>query len=579
MFRRSPSLQPLGKYLFQVIIGPLLKLFEVACELFIPFITKFMIDEGVANKDWKYTLILGAVMLGMALVSFGVTLVAQWLAARVSADYGYDLRKRMFSHLQNLSDQQIEAFGKDKALTLVNNDSFALQNGVMMYMRLLARSPMLILGSLVLSFVVDYRAGLIFLVALLLSSVVLALVVILSPKRYAALQGDLDNISSLGGDALRGARPIRAFDKEKEEKEAFAAASELYRKDGLAVGRLNAIINPLTFCFINLGLAFLVYLSGGLINQGSSTFTQGSVIALLSYLTSSLAALVMASRLIVSLNRALASKKRVDAFLNVAPAIVNRAAKGRRDQVPGAPILEFRNVSLTYGRPGDKPAVEGLSFSLNEGETLGLIGGTGSGKSSTIALLERLYEPSEGQVLYRGLPLDEYDLVQLRQEIALVSQKPSLFAGTIRSNLLLGNPLATEEEIQQASKDSLAQEFVSAYQDGLEHPVEQGGANLSGGQKQRLLIARGLLHGGDLLILDDSTSALDFLSDKKVRANLSKKKDLTKIIVSQRATSLALCSKILVYDNGRIIAEGPHETLLSTCPVYKEIYEMQVASR
>jgi len=579
MFKRSPSLRPLNKYLFQVIIGPLLKLFEVACELFIPFITKFMIDDGIANKDWKYTLILGAVMLGMALVSFGITLIAQWLAARVSADYGYDLRKQMFAHLHDLSDQQIDTFGKDKALTLVNNDSFALQNGVMMYMRLLVRSPMLILGSIVLSFLVDYRAGLIFLGAILLSSAVLALVVILSPKRYAALQGDLDAISSLGGDTLRGARPIRAFDKEKEEKEAFAQASERYRKDGLAVGRLNAIINPLTFCFVNLGLAFLVYLSGGLINQGSSTFTQGSVIALLSYLTSSLAALVMVSRLIVSLNRALASQKRVDAFLNVAPAIVNKATKSRRDEVPGAPLLEFRGVSLTYGRLGDKPAVKDLSFSLQEGETLGLIGGTGSGKSTTIALLERLYEPSEGEILYRGLPLDEYDLVELRQEIALVSQKPSLFAGTIRSNLLLGNPLATEEEIAQALSDSLAQEFVSSYPDGLEHLVEQGGANLSGGQKQRLLIARGLLHGGDVLILDDSTSALDFLSDKKVRSNLGKKKNLTKIIVSQRATSLANCSKILVYDNGGIIAEGTHETLLSSCPVYREIYEMQVASR
>lgn len=576
---KSPSLQPLRKYKAKVIIGPLLKLFEVASELFMPFLTKFMIDKGIANKDWKYTLILGGVMLAMAVVSFLVTMVAQWLAAKTSADFGYDLRKEMFNHLESLSDKQIDSFGKEKALTLVNNDTFALQNGVMMYMRLLARSPMMILGSAILSFVVDYRAGLIFLGVVLLSSIVLALVVILSPKRYGAMQSDLDKISTAGSDSLKGARPIRAFDKQKEEETKFGVASERYRQDGLAVGRLNAIINPLTFCFINLGMAFIVYLGGSLLDKGSSTFTQGSIIALLSYLSSSLMALVMFSRLIVSLNRALASKKRLDAFLAIQPSIENKALLGPQDKKDNAPLVEFDDVSLTYGQKGDKPAVSGLSFKIEKGSSIGLIGGTGSGKSSTIALLLRLYEPSGGHIQYGGLPLDDYDMDALRKEIATVSQKPSIFKGTIKSNLLMGNPNATDDELKEALKDSLAEEFVSHYDDYWDHPVEQGGLNLSGGQKQRLLIARALLHGGNLLILDDATSALDYISDKKVRDNLAKRAGLTRIFVSQRATSLAGCDQIFVYDNGTIVAHGKHDELLASCPLYKEIYEMQVASR
>ena len=579
MFRNSPSLKPLKRYKVQVIIGPLLKLFEVASELFTPFLTKYMIDRGIANKDWEYTLVLGAVMLGMAVLGFGVTMIAQWLASRVSADYGYDLRKKMFAHLSELSDKQVDGFGKEKALTLINSDAFILQNGVMMYMRLLARSPMLIRGSTILSFVVDYRAGLVFLVVILLSSAVLAAVVALSPKRYAALQSDLDGISALGSDSLKGARPIRAFNKEGFEKAKFAQASEKYRQDGVTIGKINAFINPLTFFFINLGIAIVVYLGGRLIGGGSSTFTSGSVIALISYLTSSLAALVMFSRLIVSLNKAFASKRRVDAFLDLEPAIENRALWSEKDAVADAPLVVFQDVSLTYGQKGDKPAVRGLSFAIASGSTIGLIGGTGSGKSSTIALLERLYEPSHGRIFYRGLPLEEYDLDSLRREISFVSQKPALFLGTVRSNLLLGKPDATERELVAALKDSLAYEFVSRYGDFLDHPIEQGGANLSGGQRQRLLIARGLLHGGDVLILDDSMSALDYLSDKKVRANLAKRKNLTKIIVSQRATSLTGCDRIMVYEEGRIVGMGTHQELLASCPIYKEIYEMQVRAQ
>lgn len=576
MKKSSPSLRPLRKYKAKVIIGPLLKLFEVACELFIPFLTKYMIDVGVKERDWKYTLALGGAMLAMALVGFLVTLLAQWMAARVSSDYGYDLRKEMYAHLGSLSEGELSRYGKGKALTLLNSDSFILQNGVMMYMRLLARSPMLILGSLILSFVIDWRAGLIFLGVVLLSSAVLFLVAVLSPKRYLSLQGDLDSLSTLGSDTLRGSRPIRAFNKESDEKKRFDDSNEKYRHDGLSVGRLNAIINPLTFLFMDLGLALIVYFGGVLIGRSETGFTSGSVIALISYLTSSLAALVMFSRLIVSLNRALASQKRVDAFLSIPPSIVGGSLQ---EATASINLYELKDVSLTYGEKGSHPAVSGLSFSIPSGSTIGFIGGTGSGKSSTIALLERLYDPSEGSILYKGVPLRDYDLSSIRQDIALVSQKPSIFRGTVRSNLLLGRKDATEEEMIAALKDAQAYEYVSKYPDFLDHKIEQGGLNLSGGQKQRLLIAQALLHGGSLLILDDSTSALDFLTDEKVRKAIAKKPGLTKIIVSQRATSLMGCDAIYVYDNGRIVASGTHEELLKKCPLYKSIYEMQVAAQ
>lgn len=573
---KRPALEPLKRYRFKVVLAPFLKLFEVASELCLPFLVKYLIDEGIDKGDTETIFLIGGIMLALGVVGFAITILAQYLSASVASSFGYDLRKKLYGHLDHLSEKELNAFGKEKALTLVANDSFALQNGVNMFMRLLLRSPFLVLGSLILSFFINVYAGLIFLGVVVLSVIVMGLVMVLSPKRYGALQSDLDTISREGGDALKGARPIRAFNKEKMEEDKFAAASARYEKDGLAIGRLNALINPLTFCFVYFGLAAIVYLGGH--PFGGTALSTGSIVSLVSYLTTSLASLVMFSRLIVSLNRARASLKRLDAFLETGTDVRPLATKTEKDGKPG-PLIQFANVSLTYGFKGEAPAVQGLTFAINPGQTIGFIGGTGSGKSTTIALLERLYEPSEGQLFYRGLPLKDYDLGALREEISLVSQKPSIFEGTVRSNLLLGKATATEEEMVAALKESLAYEFVSQYHDGLDHPIEQGGLNLSGGQKQRLLIARALLHGGSLLILDDSTSALDFISDKTVRQNLQKKKDLTKIIVSQRATSLADCDQIFVYDKGRIVAQGKHDELLKTCPIYKDIYEMQVANQ
>jgi ATP-binding cassette subfamily B multidrug efflux pump len=571
----SRTLRPLKKYAFKVVLAPLLKLIEVATELLMPFLTRYIIDKGIANSDMAYTLKLGGLMLGMAVLGFFITMLAQYLSAKVSSEYGYDLRKDLYAHLNTLSEKQLDEFGKQKVLTLVNNDSFSMQSGVNMFMRLVLRPPFLLLGSTILSFVIDYRAGLIFAAAIILSSLVIALVMVVSPKKYAAIQGQLDQISTLASDSLKGARPIRAFNKQDYENKKFNGAVDNYLDKNMAMARYNALINPLTFCFINLAVAGVVYL--GQITFSAGGITTGELISLIQYLVSSLTALIMFSRMIVSLNKAAASKKRIDAFFAYQPSIVNKALY-RGDKDPASDVLfSFQDVSLVYGKEGDKPAVSDLSFTIKKGSFVGIIGGTGSGKSSTIALMERLYEPAKGSITYRGYPLDDYDLDSLRQEIALVSQKPSLFKGTIRSNLLLGKKDATDEEMTQAIKDSLAYDYISQYPDYLDHPIEEGGANLSGGQKQRLLIARALLKGGSLIILDDSTSALDYLSDEKVRSNLSARKQLTKIMISQRASSLAHCDLILVYDNGKIVAQGSHEELLKSCAIYRDIYEMQRA--
>lgn len=571
--RAKKSLEPLRKYRAKVILAPFLKLFEVGTELAMPFLTRYIIDVGIANSDLSYTLMLGGVMLGLAILGFLFTMVAQYLAARVSADFGYDLRKDLYAQLGSLSEKQLNGFGKQKTLTLVNNDAFSLQSGVNMAMRLVLRPPFLLLGSIILSFFIDVRAGFIFTGVVVFSAAVILFVMLVAPKRYAAIQANLDKISSLANDSLKGARPIRAFTKESYEENKFKAAVDSYQEKNMEMARFNSLLNPLTFCAIDLGMALIVYLAKDSLPSGE--LSKGEVVSLIQYLVSSLAGLVMFGRLSVSINKAAASKKRLDAFLSLTPSIVN--APEALPASANAPLVFFKDVSLSYGKEGEKPAVSHLSFQIREGSWVGMIGGTGSGKSTTLALLERLYDPTAGTILYEGKPLNKVDLSQLHKDLSIVSQKPSLFKGTIRSNLLCGKMDASEEEMIAALKDSLAYEYVAAYPDFLDHEVEEAGANLSGGQKQRLLIARALLHGGKLLILDDATSALDYLSDQKVRSNISAKVGLTKILVSQRAGSLKDCDLILVYDNGQIVASGKHEDLLKTCRIYRDIYEMQRA--
>ena len=568
------ALTPLKKYGFKVFLAPTLKLFEVATELFSPFLVRYIIDEGIAKNDWNFTWKASLILFGVALLGFLFTMLAQYLCSRVACDYAHDLRKEVFHKVSSLSDKQLDTFGKEKILTIVNNDTFAMQSGVNMFMRLIFRPPFLFIGATILSFIIDIRAGFIYVGALIACAIVIGVVMVASNEKYTAIQASLDEMTLISGDALSGAKPVRAFNKEEHEETRFNVSVANYKHRNLDLASTNAWLNPLTFFFVNAALILVVYV-GGFSGGENSGLTTGQIVSLISYLVSCLAAMIMFSRMIFALNKASASKKRIDSLLVLEGDIKNTGIITKDEEASGSKLIEFKDVSLTYGKEGDKPAVSNLTFRIDQGETVGIIGGTGSGKSTAISLLLRLYEPTSGQIFYRGIPLYEYDLNALRKEISVALQKPSIFKGTIRSNLLLSKKDATEEEMVKALKDALAYDYVSKYDDFLDHEIEEGGANLSGGQKQRLLIARALLKGGDLLILDDCMSALDYLSDQKVRSNISKIKGLTKIIVSQRASSLIDCDKILVFDNGQIIASGKHEELLKSCDIYREIFEIQ----
>ena len=568
------ALTPLKKHSFKVFLAPTLKLFEVATELFSPFLVRYIIDEGIVKKDWNFTVIASLILLALAILGFGFTMIAQYLCSRVACDYAHDLRRDVFHKVSSLSDKQLDTFGKEKILTIVNNDTFAMQSGVNMFMRLIFRPPFLFIGATIFAFTIDYRTGIIFVIALLLSALVIWRIMYATKEKYPAIQRSLDQMTLISNDALSGLRPVKAFNKEEYEEERFDESVALYRERSMSLAATNAWFNPLTFFFVNAALIAIVMVGGFWVAEESG-ITTGQIVSLVSYLVSCLAAMVMFSRMILSLNKAMASKKRIDSLLALEGDIQNTGVITKDEEASGTKLIEFKDVSLTYGQEGDKPAVSGLSFRIDQGETIGIIGGTGSGKSTAISLLLRLFEPTSGQILYRGIPLHEYDLNALRSEVSVVLQKPSIFKGSIRSNLLVSKKDATEDEMVKALKDALAYDFVSKYDDFLDHEIEEGGTNLSGGQKQRLLIARALLRPADLLILDDCMSALDYLSDQKVRANISKIKGLTKIIVSQRASSLMDCDKILVSDNGRIIASGKHEELLNTCDIYREIFEIQ----
>ena len=568
------ALTPLKKYLGLFWTAPCLKAVECVCELSIPFIVRAIIDEGLTltgshYMDSSFVLLLCLLVFGLSLFGFCCTMVTQFIASDVTAKFALGVKRNIYAQMQSLTPLQLEQYGKSKALNLMNTDAFSLQTGVQMFMRLLVRAPFLALGSIVCAFIVNPYAGLVVLGSLLLCAAVIVAVVLTTPKKYRGLVSDLDDLSRLGGDGISGSRVIRAFNRQEATVEEFEKKTEEYRHHSVSLAKINALVNPLTFGLVNLAIVLILFLGG--YKEAKLGISMGSIVALISFLTQSLAALIQFTRLVTSFSKALAAKKRIDEFLALVPAIQDGPKEAFPPLQDGDLIYELKDASVSFG--GENNALNGINFSVAPGQKIGIIGGTGSGKSTLLSLLLRYMDPVSGQVLFHGAEIQSGPLKDVRKEVALVSQKPQFFKGTIRQNILLGQE-EDEARLWAALDDAMAGDFVR--DKGLDAPVEERGSNLSGGQKQRLLIARALYAQRPVLILDDATSALDYKTDKKVRENIAKRKGITLIMVSQRATSVRDCDEIYVLDQGQIAGKGKHEELLSSCPIYADIYQAQV---
>lgn len=560
----------------EVLIGPVFKLTEAVFELIVPLVMAQIIDVGIANGDRGYVLRMGGVMVLLGLVGLGCALICQYCAARASQGFGTVLRSEMFRHINTLSHGEIDQIGTPSLITRITNDVNQLQLAVAMLIRLVVRAPFLVIGATVMALLLDWKLACIFFVAAPLMALVLYLVMSRSIPFYRIIQKKLDRISLITRENLSGVRVIRAFSRQEKEKERFAQASEDQMSTSIAVGRISALLNPLTSAIINLAIAAVIWFGGFRVDAGG--MTQGEVIAFVNYLNQILLAMIVVANLVVIFTKAAASATRVDEVLELHPSIVNRVSRPAQE-VEGSPEIAFDAVSFAYPDAGAY-SLSDISFTVARGQTLGIIGGTGCGKSTLINLVPRFYEVSEGSIKVDGVDVRDYPMEQLRGKVGIVPQRAVLFSGTLRQNMQWRKQDATDEEIWQALETAQAASFVRKMPDGLDSVILQGGKNLSGGQKQRLTIARALVGEPEILILDDSASALDFATDAALRQAIAKfsaerGNRMTTIIVSQRANTVRYADQIVVLDDGKAAGIGTHEQLLESCQTYREIYWSQ----
>lgn len=560
----------------EVLIGPVFKLTEAVFELIVPLVMAQIIDVGIANGDRGYVLRMGGVMVLLGLVGLGCALICQYCAARASQGFGTVLRSEMFRHINTLSHGEIDQIGTPSLITRITNDVNQLQLAVAMLIRLVVRAPFLVIGATVMALLLDWKLACIFFVAAPLMALVLYLVMSRSIPFYRIIQKKLDRISLITRENLSGVRVIRAFSRQEKEKERFAQASEDQMTTSIAVGRISALLNPLTSAIINLAIAAVIWFGGFRVDSGS--MTQGEVIAFVNYLNQILLAMIVVANLVVIFTKAAASATRVDEVLQLHPSIVNRVSRPAQE-VEGSPEIAFDAVSFAYPDAGAY-SLSDISFTVARGQTLGIIGGTGCGKSTLVNLIPRFYEVSQGSLKVDGVDVRDYPMEQLRGKVGIVPQRAVLFSGTLRQNMQWRKQDATDEEIWQALETAQAASFVRKMPDGLDSVILQGGKNLSGGQKQRLTIARALVGEPEILILDDSASALDFATDAALRQAIAKfsagrGNRMTTIIVSQRANTVRYADQIVVLDDGKAAGIGTHEQLLESCQTYREIYWSQ----
>ena len=565
----------LKDYKKQVIVGPIFKWMEAVLELIVPLVMAKIIDVGVKNADKGYVFRMGGLLLLIAAVSLGCALVCQYSASIASQGVGTNLRREMYARINQFSHAELDRFGTHSLVTRLTNDVNQLQVAVAMLIRLVVRAPFLAIGAVVMAFTIDVKLSLIFLVVFPLIVGVLYFVMSRSVPFFRVMQKKLDKISLITRENLEGARVIRAFSKQDAELSRFTSASDDLANTSVRVGRLSALLNPLTYVIMNLGIVAILWFGGFRVDSGR--LTQGEIIAFVNYMTQILQALIVVANLVVTFTKASASATRVNEVLETEPSVKDEAA-GEIAPVSGAPALEFDQAVFAYAG-AEEPSLTGITVALNPGETLGVIGGTGSGKSTFVSLIPRFYDVTSGSVRGFGRDVREYPLSQLRRLVGMVPQKAAVVSGTIGENLRWADPSATDEDLWAALETAQARPFVEALPQKLDTRVEQGGKNFSGGQKQRLTIARALAGKPSILILDDSASALDFATDAALRKALREDtKGMTVVMVSQRASTIRYADRILVLDDGGMAGLGTHEELFENCPVYREICLSQLSA-
>lgn len=574
----------LKDYKKESILGPLFKLLEASFELIIPIIMACIIDNGIANKDNNYIFKMCMLMVLMGIVGLVCSLTAQFFAAKAAVGFATKLRRNLFIHIQNLSYRELDNIGTTTLITRMTSDINQIQTGVNLVIRLFLRSPFIVFGAMIMAFRVNLRATMIFVITIPALSIVVYGIMVISIPMYKKVQDRLDKILLAIRENLSGTRVIRAINYEKEEIKSFNNANEKLTRKQLLVGRISSLMNPLTYVIINIAIIALVY--KGAVEVYNGVITRGEVVELVNYMSQILVELIKLATLIITVTKSVASGNRVQEIFEIESTMSKEKNENNLEEYEHGEKISFEKVNnIIYDHVGliyDKAMEETLSditFEINEGEVVGIIGGTGSGKTSLINLIPRFYDATSGIIKINGEDIKKYNLIELRKQIAVVPQKSVLFQGTIRENIQFGKKDATDQEIDKALKSASAYDFVYDKDGKLEYLIEEGGKNLSGGQRQRLAIARALVTDASVIIFDDSMSALDYATDAALRKEIRNIKNKIKIIVSQRVVSLRDTDRIIVLDDGRIAGIGNHEELMDTCQVYQEIYHSQVAQK
>ena len=562
----------LKDYKKECVLAPLFKMLEAIFELFVPLVVSSVIDKGIVNADKGYIMQMCFMLILLAIIGLVCAITAQYFSAKAAVGAATGMRHSLFAHIQTFSFTEMDTLGTSTLVTRMTSDINQVQNGINMVLRLFLRSPFIVFGAMIMAFTIDVKAALVFVAAIPVLALIVFGIMLATRPMYKNVQSGLDKILGITRENLTGVRGIRAFNKEQDEVKRFKNDNESLNRLQKYVGKISGLMNPLTYVVVNVSIIALIWIGGVRVNAGA--LTQGQVVALYNYMSQILVELIKLANLIITITKALACAGRIESVFDVTSGMADGSVKEAvaKEEQPG---VEFKNVSLTYSGSGAS-SVEGINFKAMKGQTIGVIGGTGSGKSSLVNLIPRLYDATQGEVLVDGVNVKDYDIEALRNKVGIVMQKAVLFKGTIRENMWMGKKGATDEQIDEALEISQSKEFVDSKQGRLDYVIEQGGKNLSGGQRQRLTIARAIVRKPDVLILDDSASALDFATDAALRKAIrGMNNSPTVFIVSQRAASLMYADLIIVLDDGQVAGMGTHDELLANCEVYKEIYESQ----